>query len=150
MKIESFFGPFRFLSNFYLCPQPIVCDMGIEYPTVEHAYQAYKSSDKDVRLYISQIPRPGTAKRHAKTIQIRDNWNEIRVGIMEELLRQKFSQPFFKQLLLETEGFELIEGNDHHDSFWGVYKGKGANNLGKLLMKIRKEYIIERSFEIDK
>lgn len=149
MKIDSFFGPYRFLSNFYPCSKPIICDMGIEYPTVEHAYQAYKSLDKDVRLYISQIPRPGTAKRHAKTILLRDNWNTIRVGIMEDLLRQKFSQFPLKQMLLETEGFDLIEGNDHHDSFWGVYKGKGANNLGKLLMKIRKEYKMNDILELD-
>ncbi len=33
----------------------------------------------------------------------------------------------------------LIEGNTWRDTFWGIYEGKGENNLGKLLMKIREE-----------
>jgi len=31
----------------------------------------------------------------------------------------------------------LIEGNTWGDTYWGVCRGRGSNNLGKLLMKIR-------------
>ena len=41
--------------------------------------------------------------------------------------------------LLDTGDTELIEGNNWHDTFWGVCKGKGQNNLGKILMEVRKD-----------
>jgi predicted NAD-dependent protein-ADP-ribosyltransferase YbiA (DUF1768 family) len=34
---------------------------------------------------------------------------------------------------------EIIEGNEWHDYFWGVYNGKSKNVLGQLLMAIRGE-----------
>jgi len=43
-------------------------------------------------------------------------------------------------MLLQTGDEELIEGNKWGDRFWGVCKGKGKNNLGKILMKIRDVY----------
>ena len=56
---------------------------------------------------------------------------------MEGLLRKKFSDPSLKNLLDNTKGIELVEGNTWKDTFWGVYNGNGKNMLGKLLMKIR-------------
>ena len=47
-------------------------------------------------------------------------------------------------MLLATGGEELIEGNWWHDNFFGVCTcgpcdGKGKNNLGKILMRVREE-----------
>jgi predicted NAD-dependent protein-ADP-ribosyltransferase YbiA (DUF1768 family) len=39
-------------------------------------------------------------------------------------------------LLRGVEG-EIVEENSWGDTFWGVSGGKGRNELGKLLMKIR-------------
>jgi predicted NAD-dependent protein-ADP-ribosyltransferase YbiA (DUF1768 family) len=57
---------------------------------------------------------------------------------MEELLRQKFSNPVMARKLLDTDENVLVEGNDWNDTFWGVCNGKGENHLGILLMKTRK------------
>ena len=43
-----------------------------------------------------------------------------------------------KKKLLSTENVILVEGNTWNDTFWGVCKGKGKNNLGKILMNVRK------------
>ena len=60
---------------------------------------------------------------------------------MKELLRRKFSIPYLRDLLLNTENATLIEGNTWNDTFWGIdlKTGKGQNHLGKLLMEIREE-----------
>jgi hypothetical protein len=63
---------------------------------------------------------------------------------MKKFLMQKFSKHEFKSLLLSTENMFLEEGNYWHDNFWGnCYCKKckniiGKNQLGKLLMKVRK------------
>jgi hypothetical protein len=54
-----------------------------------------------------------------------------------ELLAQKFSYPYYRDLLLATGDAELIEGNVWNDVFWGVCNGIGKNWLGKLLMQVR-------------
>lgn len=44
-------------------------------------------------------------------------------------------------MLINTGDAELIEGNSWGDTFWGECNGIGENNLGKILMKIRKEIV---------
>ena len=42
-------------------------------------------------------------------------------------------------MLIKTGNTELIEGNFWGDTFWGICDGVGENNLGKILMRVRKE-----------
>lgn len=134
--IDSFAGRYRFLSNFAPCK---VTYDGIEYPSTEHAYQAAKTLDPSVRRQFRDCEKPNDAKKLGRKVVLRPDWESIKLDVMEELLRQKFSQPDFKRALLNTGDEELIEGNTWGDTFWGVCKGKGANHLGKILMKIRKD-----------
>lgn len=69
------------------------------------------------------------------------NWDNIKLGVMEDVLRIKFQIPELKMLLLETGDLHIQEGNTWNDTYWGVdlKTGEGQNNLGMLLMKIRKE-----------
>jgi len=135
--IESFTGEYYFLSNFY--PSPIKCE-GITYPAVEHAFQAAKTLDKSKRKEFLHI-KPGEAKRKGKRLKpLRDGWDKIRFGIMEEMLRLKFTKhESLKEKLLATGDEELVEGNDWNDRVWGKVDGVGENHLGRLLMKIRAE-----------
>ena len=59
---------------------------------------------------------------------------------MYKLLLQKLSNQSLKIRLLSTEDKYLEETNTWGDKFWGVYKNKGENNLGELLMKVREIY----------
>lgn len=70
---------------------------------------------------------------------MRSDWEEVKLGVMEGLLREKFSDPELRRKLLATGERELVEGNDWGDSFWGVCAGRGKNHLGRLLMKLREE-----------
>ena len=136
-KIDSFRGDFRFLSNFYPCE---IFDKGIRYTSTEHAYQAAKTLDKEEKRQIQLCSSPGEAKKLGRKITIRVDWEYIKLSVMEDLIRQKFSRhEKLKQRLLATEDVYLEESNNWHDSFWGICNGVGKNHLGLILMKIREE-----------
>lgn len=134
--ITSFTGNYRFLSNFY--PATVMLD-GQAYPTVEHAYQAAKTTDKTRRELISSATTASTAKRLGKSLILRDDWNAVKLRTMGDLVEQKFTKyPELAELLLATGDRALIEGNNWGDTFWGECPiGNGANHLGLILMDIR-------------
>lgn len=135
MDALKFWDEFDFLSNFYSVK---VYYEDIDYPTVEHAYQAAKTLDIKERRKIRNAAGPGVAKKIGQTVKIRDDWEDVKIGIMDDLVRQKFERQSLRNKLLEIDG-QIVEGNFWGDTFWGVCKGKGRNELGKILMKIRDE-----------
>lgn len=142
--IDSFQNEYRFLSNFYPCERPLFDRFEISYPTVEHAYQAAKTLDKEQRKVIAAQSRPGLAKFLGKSIKLRDDWNTIRVPSMACFLTQKFANDtVLARKLVATFPHELVEGNTWGDTFWGVCNGKGQNILGKLLEQLRSNLIFE-------
>ena len=110
---------------------------GVEYITVEHAYQAAKSHDEHYRWCIAHCPTHIDARRLGKSVPLRSDWDQVKLAVMEDLLRQKFSQDFFRSKLKATGNNKLVEGNYWGDTFWGVCNGVGTNHLGRLLMLIR-------------
>lgn len=135
--VFGFDGEYRFLSNFY---PSIVSYDGWNYPTVEHAYQAAKTLDKRRRNIIQQMKFPGQAKRAGGKLELRSDWDYVKVQIMESLLRHKFIGYHDLSLWLYQTGDKYLEEtNTWGDTFWGVCNGKGQNVLGNLLMKIRKD-----------
>ncbi len=135
--INSFRGESSFLSNM----SESSFKFGDEtYPTVEHFFQAMKTTNTTERAKILAAKTAGEAKKIGRTVTLRSNWNKIREEVMEAGLRAKFQQnPELKQKLVDTGFADLIEGNTWGDTFWGQVNGKGQNKLGKLLMKIRDE-----------
>jgi N-glycosidase YbiA len=131
--VSEFQGEFRFLSNFWEIP---IKYEGIWFVSVEHAYQAAKTLDMEQRQLIARLNTPGQAKRAGNNLVLRPDWEEVKIPIMRELLKQKFSNRALMYKLRQTKG-ELIEGNNWGDTFWGVCKGQGENHLGRLLMEIR-------------
>lgn len=140
--ITEFSGDYRFLSNFY--PVMIRCDRdGIKvpgyYPSVEHAYQACKTVELSERVDVMRAVTPAAAKKLGRKVTLRPGWDDLKVEVMHELLRQKFSYLDLGRSLLRTLDAELVEGNWWGDRYWGVCEGKGKNVLGKLLMEVREE-----------
>ena len=135
-RIDLFDGENEFLSNFYSSP---VEYEGIKYQTVEHAFQAAKTLENHERENIALLPTAGKAKRAGKKVKLRQDWEKIKLQVMEELLRKKFGDKELRKRLLATGNKELVEGNNWKDTFWGVCNGKGQNHLGRLLMKVREE-----------
>lgn len=137
MSIKEFKNQFAWLSNFEPCL--IIID-DIIFGSVETAYMSAKSDSKDWKNFCT-TNLPGVVKRKGKKVELVENWENIKLAIMEDCLRQKFTKPRFKELLLATGGCLIEEGNTWGDTFWGVdiKTGNGENNLGKLIMKIREE-----------
>lgn len=146
-SINSFTGQYRWLSNFWSSP--------IQYgkylfPTMEHYYQAMKTKNPKDRARIAGLAKAGEAKQAGKKLKVRDDWNDIKLDVMEHGLRIKFAPGTdLANKLIATIGLQLIEGNTWGDTFWGVCNGVGENNLGKLLMMIRDELMDDDGAEDD-
>ena len=137
-KIFGFFGPFRFLSNFYILENGVCLDE-IYYPSVEHAYQAAKWPVHLREQFLGVTS--GRAKKLGKEAPKFDGkkWNKKKLAVMKELCRQKFiNNPKLGTMLLMTEGCVLNEVNNWGDQFWGTnINFQGENKLGEILMDIR-------------
>lgn len=134
--IDKFRGKYWFLSNFYESP---IEDENITYPTVEHYFQAQKTLNREEKLKIAKATKPAKAKKMGRQVNLRKDWEDIKLQVMEKALRLKFQDPTLRKKLIATGDEELIEGNPWEDRYWGVCNGSGKNKLGKLLMKIRKD-----------
>jgi len=131
--IDSFTGDYRFLSNFY---KWAVVFEGIIYPSVECAFQAAKTTDVDLRIDFVEMTS-AQAKHAGRRLKLRADWEQVKLGIMEQLLVSKFYAKPMCQKLMATGNQQLVEGNDWRDTYWGVCDGVGENHLGLLLMKVR-------------
>lgn len=135
--IKEFQGEFRWLSNF--APVDIKVSERI-YPSVEHAYMPAKSEDKNWKdtCADSRITA-GKIKRLSKRVELREDWDNDKLTVMEIFLIRKFTQEPFRTKLMDTGSQNIQEGNNWGDKFWGVClkTGEGENHLGRLIMKIR-------------
>lgn len=139
--IGEFAGEHRFLSNFYKSP---ITFEGDTYPTVEHAFQAAKTSDAEERATIRANANPVIAKRKGRRVTLRADWETVKQDIMRDLLRTKYANEDLRERLLQTGEEELVEGNRWHDKYWGrclcaKCDNAGQNVLGELLMQVRRE-----------
>ena len=134
--INSFKGEYVFLNNRYGCS---FVWQGIRYNNAESAFQASKYTDEAERKVLSRMSADkAVTKSRNYTPAI--EWEECKLDIMESILLAKFDQnPSLKKRLIETDGCILINGNNKHETYWGVdlYSWKGENHLGKILMTIR-------------
>ncbi len=142
--IKRFEGPFRFLSNF---SDVLLSYNGEFYDSVEHAYQAQKTWKLTERkpftskgLYSWSAAK---AKRKGRKLVLRDDWEHVKQSIMLDLLRKKFQHVGYRASLKATSPCQLEEGNNHGDTYWGTVDGVGENHLGKLLMQVRHEILVE-------
>ena len=141
--IRKFTGDYHFLSNFYLA------DIWFEeawYASVEHAFQAAKTTDMKKRTALQLAANstlsktPGYAKSWGRRVALRPDWEDVKFEVMEALLREKFTRhDALAKKLLDTGRRKIVEENTWGDRIWGVCGGVGENHLGKLLMKIREE-----------
>lgn len=149
-KIDKFGGEYSFLSNFY--PHEFEYQ-GITWPTAEHAYQASKAKMENkagVTRLILATKNPGSVKAFGKKIELREDWEDVKLHVMKEILRYKFSSDYMSEKLMSTNGFDLVEGNTWGDTYWGVCRGVGKNYLGKLIMTIRQDQLSARIVRLSK
>lgn len=145
-SIADFHGPHFWLDNF--SPHSVRWNESLTFPTVEHGFVYFKTLDPAVRDMILQAPDPGEAKYIGRALDLREDWDEIKFGIMCALVTKKFEQhEDLPKRLIRTQGRMLIEGNIWDDNIWGdcichsCRDILGQNWLGKILMALRAQYL---------
>jgi ribA/ribD-fused uncharacterized protein len=142
--IAQFRGRWSRLGNYSPC---LVFYEGHAYNSVEHAYQASKCISPVAQKMVRDQATPATAKKMARHLALRPDWEKVKVEIMMELLLEKFASEPERSILLSTGSQVLVEGNWWHDNFWGNCtcrrpdrpdcEKEGLNVLGTLLMDVR-------------
>lgn len=121
---------------------------GIVYPTSEHAFQAAKTLDINERYQIARQSTPGKAKHAGRQVKLREDWEQVKVTVMRDILRSKFNQNcLWTRKLIATASMWLLECNTWNDRIWGVTRDPdgswvGQNHLGKCLMDVRREVLL--------
>ena len=133
-EIAGFCNEYLFLSNFYKIP---IWYEDLFFPSVENAYQSMKFPTEQRKTF-SGISS-SEAKKLGGNVKLPNNWEDVKLNIMKELVSLKFNDMDLRRKLFDTEYKELIELNHWKDYFWGLdwKTRKGENNLGKILMEIR-------------
>lgn len=144
----------NWFSNFLPFDEPLI-HRDISYPTVEHYFQAMKTTRKHWRKAIANCSTPGKAKRMGRKAPLREHWDQLKLKHMELALQYKFKRgTTWHKKLIKSKG-DLIEWNYWHDNFWGncvckkcrLIRSEPKNMLGVLLMKLRVKLLREEVFE---
>ncbi|KIJ65304.1 hypothetical protein HYDPIDRAFT_167522 [Hydnomerulius pinastri MD-312] len=119
---------------------------GKRYPTSEHLFQSLKFLDHRPELAehirtCSTRPQVVFDETHRFNPEVRPDWLKVRIEMnfkMDMVLWHKFTQnKHLNEELLSTGDAELVE-DSAKDAFWGVGPdGKGENQLGKALQRLR-------------
>lgn len=117
---------------------------GRVWPTSEHAYQASHFFDTAPEL-VEKIFNARSAHDAFKIAEANadkapDNWDDIKIDIMEDICKHKLQQhEYVQRKLLQTKDIPLVEDSTK-DSFWGWgIDRNGRNELGKVWMRLRSE-----------
>lgn len=139
---------------------PITVD-DVQYKTVEHFIQAQKAKlfgdEKTYTEILKKAKTPSSAKKMGGKIEgfVTEVWESKQDEIYEKGVRAKFVQhPSLRKQLTDT-GEKMIGEADPRDFYWGIGTGaalekaktpskwKGMNKMGKLLMKLRRQFQAE-------
>ena len=116
---------------------------------VEGEFQAAKHHGHPWRQASIMRSTPAGAKKLGRRWRLSDyqtmEWDNRKIGVMKDLLRQKVEDHAgIAVALLTTGDVKLVETNWWHDHFWGectchrcLGRGPGENHLGEIWMEIR-------------
>src|SRR5438270_10156416 len=139
VQFYSVADEFGCFSNF--APYPIGL-AGKVWPTSEHYFQAQKFEDAAHREAIRKAKSPMLAARPGRDrkSKLRRDWESVKVSVMTEAVRAKFTQhDDLRATLTGTGNAKLVEHTEN-DHYWGDGgDGSGKNMLGQILMGIRSE-----------
>jgi ribA/ribD-fused uncharacterized protein len=114
----------------------------LEWPSVEHYFQANKFIEKDAN-YAERVRTAKTAKQARKLGRknkagLRKDWSTVKRIVMTRAVYTKCkTHNDIAQNLLETGDARLVE-NSQYDYVWGCGRDRRGENLyGKVLMDVR-------------
>ena len=132
-------GPLGYLANY--SNHGFTKD-GVYYKTAEHYYQASKFDDEEIRKKIicSKTPKEASNIGRDRNNIRKKNCRNKKLDDMYEAVYLKFSQnKDIRSKLIETRNEEIREMTTK-ESYWGIGPDlDGLNNIGKILMRVRKK-----------
>lgn len=140
---------YYFLSNMCPCANGVTVNLDgngpITFKCSESAYQAAKFPGRFGEFVnLNGYEAKSLARQLVKQGFITKDWDNIKLSVMENVVRAKFDQnPSLVAKLIAVQE-EIVEHNEWGDTYWGVCKGVGKNMLGKLLAQIREEKLNPR------
>ncbi len=112
----------------------------VEWPTVEHYYQAMKFDNPEYQNKIRQAATPKQARKlgRSRFKKRRNDWAKLKVVYMTRALYTKCkTYSDIAQELLDTGDRKLVE-NSLYDYYWGCGRDRrGENRYGQILMNVR-------------
>ena len=136
MQIEEFRGSYEYMNNFYPCTIEF---RGLTFKCAEAAYQAQKCKNEEDKVRFTEYPG-WKAHVEGRKVDIVDNWNDIKIPTMQEVIFAKFTQDDWckKRLMQLQPGTLIINGNSKGDMFWGMdaKTKEGPNHLGMCIMRV--------------
>lgn len=123
-------------------PAPLV-----KVPTLEHWWQAIKSTLPQDFYWVLSAPSAASAKRRGgplgesgRKITLREDWEEVKVAAMRYGHTKKHAMPRYRHVLPATGEKVLVEDSPK-DFIWGGRDRRGGytgqNLLGIVLMEVR-------------
>lgn len=137
-----------------------VDELGVKFNCAEQAMMYHKAlvfEDEDAAKAVLNEKDPRNQKTIGRTIKNYNDekWDKVKFDIvMQNNIFKFFQNPGWKELLIYTDGYELVEASPY-DKIWGVGLGEdnpliydknnwqGENLLGKAIDKAR-DIIISR------
>lgn len=142
--INFYEGPYYLLSNF--SAHQVVFE-GETWMTSEHAYQASKYQNKEMREKVKNAPSAYLSREYGQAKEGKiENWDEMKVEVMKNIMREKALQHKDVMDALLSTGESVIIKNHPEDYYWGTgLNGTGKNVMGIIWMELREEFqIIQR------
>jgi len=146
--VTAVYGPWAWATEFsnvhttFAFDEPGFVLGGVRHANVEAYFQGAKSvglpgHDDAMRLLAASVS-PTEAFRIGRTHGLRLDWEAVKVEVMREGVRAKFTQDEgLRALLLSTGSVPLVQLKPG-DACWGTgAEGRGHNTLGVLLMALR-------------
>jgi len=140
------------LEIFYIYFSPYTSHMieldGVVYPTVEHAYQCKRYTDKKIidEILIARSPvkawEISSRYKHLQIEEFKDK--EYKYETMKKLMKLKALQhEEVRKALLDSGSLQIVKRIVTYppgDGYWDIGEdGKGLNKIGQIWMEIREE-----------
>jgi N-glycosidase YbiA len=115
---------------------------GKVWPTSEHYFQAQKFAGHPDEEDVRQAASPMVAARMGRSRKrpLRRDWEAVKLDVMREAVRTKFTQHSALTAVLLGTGDALLVEHTANDAYWADGgDGSGQNWLGRILMEVREE-----------
>lgn len=121
------------------CQTPFDHEIGgvvYHFQCAEAAFQAERAPSRASEFVGLTGSEAKDLGKKMKKKDVRPDWNDVRTDVMDRVLMDKFSRDdLFAKLW--AAGDSITMDVSYPDRYWGLYEGRGQNQMGKSLSRVR-------------